>query len=111
MGKWKVDKRARIENKNQRNVAFCKRRRGLLKKAIEMSTMCGKRVFLVVYDPEKDKAVQFSRDYGFSFAEAYKNIQRLRKKATGAVEFFTNADYSMLELVDLRTLRYNKLPT
>ena len=65
MGKWKVDRRARIENKNQRNVAFCKRRRGLLKKAIEMSTMCCKRVFLVVYDPEKDKFREISKIWAF----------------------------------------------
>jgi len=40
MGKRKIDKSKKIENKNQRNVAFCKRRRGFLKKAIELSRLC-----------------------------------------------------------------------
>ena len=77
-----------------------------------MSDMCGKKVFCVIYDPENDKTIKFSTHRGFGFSEAYKNVQRLRKKRdAGAVEFFSNADYSLLERVDLRTLRYNKLPT
>ena len=40
MGKKKIDKLKAIQNKNQRNVAFCKRKRGFLKKAIELSSLC-----------------------------------------------------------------------
>jgi hypothetical protein len=40
MGKRKIDKSKKIENKNQRSVAFCKRKRGFLKKAIELSRLC-----------------------------------------------------------------------
>ena len=57
MGKRKIDKSKKIEDKNQRSVAFCKRRRGFLKKAIELSRLCDQRIFVVIYDPEKDKAI------------------------------------------------------
>jgi hypothetical protein len=40
MGKKKIDKLKLIDNKLQRNVAFCKRKRGFLKKAIELSCLC-----------------------------------------------------------------------
>ena len=59
MGRRKVDKTKKIESVNKRNVTFCKRRRGILKKCIEMSKMCEQRVFMVIYDPVKQKAVQF----------------------------------------------------
>ena len=65
MGKRKIDKSKKIENKNQRNVAFCKRRRGFLKKAIELSRLCDQKIFLVIYDTEKDRAIQYSSSLDF----------------------------------------------
>ena len=62
MGKRKIDKSKIIEDKNQRNVAFCKRKRGFLKKAIELSRLCGQKIFLVMYDPDKGKLIQFASD-------------------------------------------------
>jgi hypothetical protein len=62
MGKRKIDKSKKIENKNQRNVAFCKRKRGLLKKAIEISRLCDLRMLIVMYDQDKQKAVVFHSD-------------------------------------------------
>lgn len=50
MGKRKIDKSKKIENKNQRSVAFCKRKRGFLKKAIELSRLCDQQIFMVMYD-------------------------------------------------------------
>jgi hypothetical protein len=40
MGKKKIEKLKLIDDKLKRNVAFCKRKRGLLKKAIELSNLC-----------------------------------------------------------------------
>ena len=57
MGKRAIDKTRKIENKNQRNVAFCKRKRGLLKKAIELSRLCDQNILMVVFDPDKQKAI------------------------------------------------------
>ncbi|CAN0928063.1 Agamous-like MADS-box protein AGL11 [Linum grandiflorum] len=48
MGRGKVEIK-RIENKMNRQVTFCKRRNGLLKKAYELSVLCDAEVALIVF--------------------------------------------------------------
>lgn len=48
MGKKKIDKLSIIENRQQRNVAFCKRKRGFLRKAIELSQLCAQDIYIVI---------------------------------------------------------------
>lgn len=93
MGRSRTTKTSIIADITRRKVAFCKRRRGLLKKAIEMSSMCNKRIFMILYDPEKDKAIQFQSDEDFKLSEAFATVSRLRKKETVAVEYYSNQDY------------------
>ena len=110
MGRRKVDKTKLIEDKGLRDTAFCKRRRGIIKKVIEMSSTCAQRIFLVAYDPEKNKAFQFSSDPDFSFSEAYQAVRRIRKSnQPHNFEMYGNEDYDRLDL-DLRTLRRNNKP-
>ena len=54
-----------IEAINVRNVTYCKRKRGFIKKAIELSVLCGQKISLMVYDERKNKLVTYSSD-GFS---------------------------------------------
>ena len=112
MGRRAVDKTKKIESKIQRNVAFCKRRRGILKKAIEISRMCEQQVFLVIFDPLKNKALQFCSEHQFGFSEAYNADKSIRKSdAPENIEFYTNEDYDKLEQIDFRTLRRHNKPT
>ncbi|RWW19972.1 hypothetical protein GW17_00015943 [Ensete ventricosum] len=48
MGRGKIEIK-RIENTTNRQVTFCKRRNGLLKKAYELSILCDAEVALVVF--------------------------------------------------------------
>ena len=65
MGKKKLEAIEKITNKNQRNVTYCKRKRGLIKKAIELSKLCEQYIFLVIFDVEKQKLVQYNSSSDF----------------------------------------------
>ena len=42
-----------IENETNRYVTFCKRKRGLLKKAIELSRLCDQHIYIAIFDEKK----------------------------------------------------------
>jgi MADS-box transcription factor, plant len=48
-GKGKKVEIKRIENTTNRQVTFCKRRNGLLKKAYELSVLCDAEIALIVF--------------------------------------------------------------
>ena len=48
MGKKRIEKIARIENDNTRKVTLCKRKKGLLKKMIELSILCDLKIFMLI---------------------------------------------------------------
>ncbi|KAG1330259.1 putative MADS-box transcription factor 3 [Cocos nucifera] len=48
MGRGKIEIK-RIENTTNRQVTFCKRRNGLLKKAYELSVLCDAEVALIIF--------------------------------------------------------------
>ena len=50
MGKRKIDKQKAIVDKSSRRTVFWKRKRGLLKKAMELSMMCDQDIVLAIYD-------------------------------------------------------------
>lgn len=109
MGKKKIDKLKLIESKTQRNVAFCKRKRGFLKKAIELSYLCGQQILIIIYDEERGRVVQFSSEDSFQIGEAYKALKRARlPENPNNFEKFNNDDYARLEQVDFRSVRYKK---
>ena len=50
MGKKKIEKVELMNNEVARNVTFCKRKKGLIKKAIELSKLCGTHVAVYICD-------------------------------------------------------------
>ena len=59
MGKRKITKFEEIENKVSKYVTYCKRKKGVIKKAMELSLLCGQDVMLTIYDKRKQKLVLY----------------------------------------------------
>ena len=54
-----------IKEKSARNITFCKRKKGLVKKAMELSILCGKAIALYIFDKEKGKMISFNSTHEF----------------------------------------------
>lgn len=50
MGRVKIQMK-KIENKDQRNIAFAKRKCGLIKKAYELYVLCDVQIALILFSP------------------------------------------------------------
>ena len=78
MGKKKITHVGLIDNKISRNVTFCKRKKGLIKKAMEMSLLCGQHVALHIYDSTKSKLVVYHSSTDF-------NAQKITELVDGPI--------------------------
>lgn len=65
MGRGKTEIK-RIENTTNRQVTFCKRRNGLLKKAYELSVLCDAEVALIVFST-RGRLYEYANNRWFSF--------------------------------------------
>ena len=101
MGKKRIEKIERIKNSNQRKVTLCKRKKGILKKAIELSVLCELEIFMFIYDRNQQRVSHYASHEDFNFIDIFnKKCHR---------EFFTNFDYgrvggSMSEIDDIYSL-------
>ena len=50
MGKKKIEHMKLIENIYDRKLTYQKRKKGLIKKAMELSILCAQDIFMVMYD-------------------------------------------------------------
>ncbi|KAJ1703778.1 hypothetical protein LUZ63_003557 [Rhynchospora breviuscula] len=73
MGRGKIEIK-RIENTTNRQVTFCKRRNGLLKKAYELSVLCDAEVALIIFS-SKGRLYE----YGSSNSSIRQTIERYKK--------------------------------
>nr|GMD05324.1 floral homeotic protein AGAMOUS isoform X1 [Ipomoea batatas] len=74
MGRGKIEIK-RIENTTNRQVTFCKRRNGLLKKAYELSVLCDAEVALIVFSSR-------GRLYEYANNSVKATIDRYKKACT-----------------------------
>ena len=85
MGKKKIEKIRLIESDSVRKVTFCKRKKGLLKKAVELTLLCDLKMFLFIYDPKEQRVVHFASDPTTDFLELFNQPSQR--------EYFSNRDY------------------
>ena len=92
MGKRAIDKTRKIDNKTNRKVALCKRRRGFIKKAIELSRLCDQKIFIVMYDNETEKILQFSSQADFHMKKVYELIKKTKNGPDAKIKYeqYTN---------------------
>ena len=88
----KVSVLTKIQDRNHRNVTFCKRKRGFLKKAIEMSVLCGQDMFIVLFDREKQKLYEYNSTNEFDCKVVAKLLTE-NVKAQLKYEKYNNTDY------------------
>ncbi|KAF9589151.1 hypothetical protein IFM89_019467 [Coptis chinensis] len=88
MGRGKIEIK-RIENTTNRQVTFCKRRNGLLKKAYELSVLCEAEVALIVFSNR-------GRLYEYANNSVRRTIDRYKKTCTDASSSLTVSEANTL---------------
>ena len=66
MGKKRITSYSHIEDKVCRTVTYNKRKRGLLKKAMELSHLCSQQVLVAIYNNQNHKLVLYQSTPDFS---------------------------------------------
>nr|QDF82829.1 SEEDSTICK-like protein 1 [Euptelea pleiosperma]QDF82830.1 SEEDSTICK-like protein 2 [Euptelea pleiosperma] len=98
MGRGRIEIK-RIENTTNRQVTFCKRRNGLLKKAYELSILCDAEVALIVFS-SRGRLYEYSNNSIKSTIEKYKKTCASSSNSNSVVE--ANAQYYQQEATKLR---------
>nr|QDF82833.1 SEEDSTICK-like protein [Eschscholzia californica] len=98
MGRGKIEIK-RIENTTNRQVTFCKRRNGLLKKAYELSILCDAEVALIVFS-SRGRLYEYANSSIKSTIERYKKTCAGNSNTNSIIE--TNAHYYQQEATKLR---------
>ena len=86
-----------ITNTLRRRNTFCKRKKILIKKAMELSQLCSLDIYLCILDKEKrkPKMVQFVSSKGF-LQELTSKFQQPELLQKVVAKTFTNQDYGKL---------------
>ncbi|XP_028950486.1 agamous-like MADS-box protein AGL11 isoform X2 [Malus sylvestris] len=98
MGRGKIEIK-RIENTTNRQVTFCKRRNGLLKKAYELSILCDAEIALIVFS-SRGRLYEYSNNNIRNTIERYKKACSDSTGSTSITEI--NAQYYQQESAKLR---------
>ena len=85
MGKKRIEKFERVASNLSRRVMFCKRKKGLIKKMIELSILCDLKIFALIQDEASCKTIHFSSHKDFDFVKVF-NDENQR-------EFYSISDY------------------
>ena len=89
MGKRKIEMQ-KIQNKITSQTTFYKRKKGLIKKALELSVLCDVEVFLVIVDKKKRLSITSTNNSALNFINSYlMNIDNLQIKEEIGIKDYT----------------------
>ncbi|KAF5942131.1 hypothetical protein HYC85_019773 [Camellia sinensis] len=94
MGRGKIEIK-RIENNTNRQVTFCKRRNGLLKKAYELSVLCEAEVALIVFS-SRGRVYEFVLAIKERHPHGSKFYQQESKKLRQQIQMIQNTNRSLM---------------
>ena len=60
MGRNKILTNQRIDDPANRRITYLKRRKGLVKKAMELSMLCEQEVYMAIYDRERHEMLRYT---------------------------------------------------
>ena len=113
MGKRKITNYVEIEDRLVKSVTYCKRKKGVIKKAMELSLLCAQDVMLAIYDKKKKKIVIYQSSPEFTPDQVGGLLADPATKSRHYEEY-TNQSFEMLTHQRLQTydLRLDKpMPT
>lgn len=67
-----------ISNSRRRSLVKNKRKKGLLKKAMELAILCDLRIYIAVFDKRFNTLLEYLSDDQFSHAEVQKCLQKIK---------------------------------
>ena len=94
MGQRRIDTVQKISNETNRYVTFCKRKRGLLKKSIELSRLCDQFMYIVIFDQQKQRLVEYCSVKSFS-SKVVAKLTNPDLDSKIMHEKYTNEDYDL----------------
>ncbi len=108
MVRKKIDTSKFIDDKVRKCIVFAKRKRGFLKKAIEISRLCGWQIYLCMKEQSKDRVIEFQSHSDFGLNQVEDALSRVQQQAHPCrYKLFCNSDYDNLTQLAVRqhTLR------
>ena len=98
-----------IPDVQKRKVAFCRMKKDLLKRSMELSQMCDMQVLLVVYDEQKSRMTLYQSQEEFDLTRVHMCKKEAKEPENiHKFERFTNSDYKSIISKDFRTVRYHR---
>ena len=85
-----------IENDLSRNICYCKRKMGVLKKGMELSLMCGQELGIFIYDKHINRLIVYESTPNFTI-DKIKRINDQFNNRGDLFEKYTNHDYNNIK--------------
>lgn len=94
----------KIEDRVAKEYAFAQRKRGLIKKTIELGILCELDISLTIYDPQKKILIEYNtREF------THERIKALRKSDLSQHQVFYDEDLEALNRKNITMMQFEKI--